>query len=314
MDELQWVDALVERFSIPPRPGLVGPGDDAAVVPLEPGEAPVLTVDVMVDGVHFRDGWLTDAELARRSIRVSASDLAAMAAAPRGVLLSIETPELPGRVGETFWDGVDAELRAMDVPLLGGNVTRTSGPLSISATVLGGVIPGHEVLRSTARAGDEVWITGVPGRALAARREMEAGEPRRDPCPWRQPPNLLDAARELASRSLLSAAIDVSDGLGLDLWRLLEASTIGAVIDVRPLVELGRSQSFTGFVEETVLEGGEDYELLFTTAPGSMGGDELDDMGVFLTRIGVATAELGIRLRHGQEEQAYTPRGWDPFR
>ncbi|MFQ5654242.1 MAG: thiamine-monophosphate kinase, partial [Planctomycetota bacterium] len=186
MKEEEWIEALIRRLAAtgvgdeidgtPAASTALGPGDDAALIPLPAGEIPVLSADTMVEGVHFRDRWLSDRELGARILRVSLSDLAAMAARPRATRLAIETPELPGRLGEEFLDGIEETLSIVRLSLAGGNLTRTPGPLAITCTVIGGVLPGEEVRRQGARAGDTLWVTGRPGEAGAGRRllgEME---------------------------------------------------------------------------------------------------------------------------------------------
>ncbi len=170
MREDEWIERLLARFALPARPGRVGPGDDAAVFPVDPGDAVVATLDSMVEGTHIHAGWLGDADLGRRILLIGLSDLAAMGAEPRGALLGIEARELPGPTGEEFWSGVAAVLRTHGLELLGGNVTRTTGPLALTSTLLGTLPAGSELLRSGARPGDDVWVTGRPGAAARARR------------------------------------------------------------------------------------------------------------------------------------------------
>ena len=307
LDEDAWIETILQRFP-QTGSGILGPGDDAALLPLPADEVAVLTVDTLVDGTHFRPGWITDRELGWRSLAVSLSDLAAMGATPRGAVLAIETPDLPGRLGEAFFAGVEEILGRFDTPLLGGNVTRTDGPLAVSSTLVGSVRPGHELRRDGARPGDDLWVSGVPGRAAEARRRRAAGGPHPEPCPWAQPLPRVALGRLLRSAGV-HAAIDLSDGLARDLHRLLEASGVGAEIE---LTVLGDDAPTL----EDILEGGEDYELLFTAGAESREAiaDASTRTGGVVHRIGEIVETAGFRLRQGDERLPYSPRGWDPFR
>ena len=321
MNEREWVDRLLERFggaagSDPAAgglgPGGIGPGDDAALFTPSAGASIVSTVDTLVDGTHFLPGWLTDAELGSRALRVSLSDLAAMAAVPRGALIAVETNTLPGHFGDAFWDGVAATLEEFDCTLLGGNVTRTRGPISISTTLLGEVAAGEATLRSTARPGDAIFVTGRPGSAACARRARAEGKNVGSECAFAYPRPRIREARALVSRGQTSAAIDVSDGLGLDLARLLDASGVGAEVELEELF----ATPPTPEEWQDAWAGGEDYELLFT-APADRQPDPAAferEFGVRLTRIGSCTSSLE-RSVDGREwsDEPHAAEGWDPF-
>ncbi len=312
MDERGFLERVIARFASPRRAGEVGPGDDAAVFTPPPGMAVAATVDAMVGGTHFLAGWLTDRELGARILRVSLSDLAAMGAMPRGALLAVETPELPGRITDSFWDGIEETLREYDFALLGGNVTRTSGPLALTSTLFGLVPAGTELSRSGAAPGDALWVTGAPGRAGRGRLDLARGEGQ-TACAlaWRRPlPRILEA-RWLRDECQPSAAIDLSDGLGIDCARLLAASRVGADIDLAELV----SGETPPLAVTEILEGGEDYELLLALPP-----ERAPDaarfralFGTALTRIGTVTAKRGLRIAGGGASEEFRGGGWDPF-
>ncbi len=311
MDEQQWIRRVLKRFTAAPSAEFLGPGDDAALLALTPGSVAVLTVDSMVEGIHFRHEWLNDRDLAIRLLRIGLSDIAAMGATPMGVLLAIKTPELPGRVGARFWDGVEETLKTYRCSLLGGDLTRTPGVLSFSCTVMGQVPMGQEVRRMGARPGDGIWVTGSPGSARAARKKLEAGDLDRDSTvAWRRPDPPVAAAGYLAAQGWMRAAIDVSDGLGIDLTRVLHTSSVGADLNLLPLVDAERDIG-----PEEILEGGEDYELLFTSSPDHQADVERvqESHGVQLTRIGEITAGNTLEVRVGHKLFPYTPKGWDPF-
>ncbi|MCA8960814.1 MAG: thiamine-phosphate kinase [Planctomycetes bacterium] len=317
MNEVDWIRDLQSRFALPPSSTRLGIGDDACILTLGGHESLVATVDSMIEGVHFREGWLTDAELARRILRVSLSDIAAMGAEPRGWLLSLETKTLPGRFGPAFLDGIQEDSEHFGVPLIGGNVTRTRGPIGLHSTVLGAVPIGTALRRDRANCGDELWVSGEPGRARVALESLLGTDdttPREGPRleAWKEPRPRLDLGIALRVRDLASAAIDLSDGIGLDMSRLLEASRLGATIEVGPL------SLDTGLPVSTIIEGGEDYELLFTASPEKREWiEELSrELGVPLRVIGRTEATPGLRAVRddGQTVEIGVATGWDPFR
>ncbi len=310
MDELSWVESLKRRFP-GKRQDFIGPGDDAAVWPLTSQESVVLTVDSLIEGTHYRDGWLTDSELARRALAINFSDLAAMAAEPIGVLIAIVTKELPGRFGEAFWDGIEQGLDEFGAELLGGNVTRGEQD-EVTVTAVGRIETGRAIRRSTASPGDAIWVTGFPGWAALEREALIKGGsvPAAAKGRWRAPRARIREAGYLAGVGGMSAAIDISDGLALDLRRLLEASGVGAELDLAPLTEVAPE----GPSPSTILGGGEDYELLFTSTAGAPPSVEAFEtrFDTPLHRLGTIT-EAGLRITNRGESLALES-GWDPFR
>lgn len=317
LDEDAWIARIERRFAIDRSRG-IGIGDDAAVVPISPGARMVVSVDSQVEGTHFRRSWLTPYQLGRRGIEVALSDLAAMGARAIGVVLAIETPSLPDWVDDSYWDGVEAALEAprgsqaapqtAPLSLWGGNVCRTDGPLAIGITVFGELGPDETAFeRSGARPGDELWISGRPGSSGQAREWLERNttelsdetSPARTAAArsWQEPTARLDVAGELQSAAVVTAALDVSDGLDRDLRRLLSASKATATVDLDPLCqsehsdsehsESERFDSKPGPSVRQILYGGEDYELLFTVRPGSITETLRARLGVPLNRIGM---------------------------
>jgi len=320
LTELEWIETFITPRSGQHEAGQLGPGDDAALSPPLGGDRAVLTVDALVEGQHFLDHWLDDQTLARRVIRSCVSDLAAMGATPIGFLLSVESAKLPGRLGDQFWLAIDEECRALDVQLLGGNVTRSDGPLSIHCTFLGRVTAGREWRRSGARGGDLLVVTGDPGHASRAMQEISWGLLPAADDRWSEPIPRVDLAVALAAvaptDSIVTAAIDISDGLLLDLRRLCKASGCAANIDIDDLVTEEISK-------QMVLAGGEDYELLLAIDAASMAhfeeiaSEQETDWHLLGTiengNAGEVAVKIGGQTLASDELGGEISGGWDPF-
>jgi thiamine-monophosphate kinase len=283
------VRAAVQRLGRG-RGVVVGIGDDCAVVE-SPGirsvrkrssratPSMVLTTDTMVEGVHYRAGWLTPRELGVRAFRTAVSDVAAMGARPRYVLLSLEIPTGGRGLDE---DGALALVRALaaeakrcGAALVGGNVSG-GARAGVTVTVVGEAA-AKPLLRSDARPGDLVFVTGSLGGAAAGWRALLAQDkaaPRRRRArvaasAFRRPPLHIDFAAALAEAGLVRAMIDVSDGLLQDLGHVAEESHVAIRVD-ETLVPVHRDASAGRDLRaalELALGGGEDYELAFTAAP-----------------------------------------------
>ena len=178
--------ALIERIRTragdPPAWVTIGIGDDAAVVEPVRGELVTITTDSLVDGVHFKRAWTSPASVGHKALAVSLSDLAAMGATPRASLLSLALP--PDFSLQEFDDLVDAFIalaRRAGAPLVGGNLTRTTGPLVVDSTAIGSVRPRRVMRRSGGRAGDELYLTGALGAAAAGLAMLTASADRSFP-------------------------------------------------------------------------------------------------------------------------------------
>jgi thiamine-monophosphate kinase len=266
---------LIRRF-LPRHPAErpdvpVGPGDDCAVV-LAQGVA--LSCDLSVEGVHFRRDWLSLTEIGARATAAALSDLAAVAARPIGVLVSLALPARDaGEHAVRLMEGVRRAAHAADAMVLGGDVASSPQGLVIDVTVVGEA--AHPVLRSGARAADEVWVTGELGASALCVQQLLAGTTP-DPAArerFAAPHPRLREARWLQERGFPSAMIDLSDGLGGDAAHLAAASG-AAILLVPELIPLHPAVvRHAASPEEALalaLSGGEDYELCFTAAPGVM--------------------------------------------
>jgi thiamine-monophosphate kinase len=316
-DDRSAEERLIARYFRPlaTAPGAFGLGDDAAVVTPPPGSDLVLTTDGVISGVHFFPDD-PPGDVAHKVLRMNLSDLAAKGARPVGFLLLVA---LPAETDEAwiaaFAAGLGEDVKHYDCPLLGGDTDRTPGPLSVSIAAFGAVPHGKMVRRSTAQAGDSVVVTGTIGdAALGVRMRKEPALAKR----WRLSNALRDhllrryllpEPRNALAEAVLhhaSAAMDVSDGLAGDLAKLCRASGVAAEIDAArvPLSDAARAAvAAESALIETVLTGGDDYEILLTLAPEKFSAlrAAAQGTGVAVTEIGRMTAGQSTRiLRDGK--------------
>ncbi len=310
------IQRLRARVGPPPACVLVGIGDDAAVIAPERGELDVLTTDSLVEDVHFRRAWTGARAIGQKAVAVNFSDLAAMGATPRAILLSLALPaSLPLADFDDLLDGVVSAAAAERATLIGGNLARSSGPLVIDVTALGSVRRRRLLRRGGGRAGDELYVTGSVGGAAAGLAMLEAGVDRhtldlaaRDCVDrYERPTARVRCGRLVASGRAASAAIDLSDGLAEAAAQLAEACGVGVVLDADAIpVHDGARAWFVGAGQDPVgsaIAGGEDYELLFAVPPrrrrafhaavGRSGG-------VSCTRVGLLTRDAGAWLERGE--------------
>lgn len=293
-----------------------GIGDDAAVVAVPAGRELAIAVDTLVEGVHFPVGT-APADIGWKALAVNLSDLAAMGATPAWALLALTTPD----GDETFFDGLARGFAELATPyrlaLIGGDTTR--GPLTVTVAVHGFCAPGEALLRSGARVGDVVMVTGTLGDAAAGLRCL--AEP--DPSLYgalverlNRPTPRVSAGQAL--RGMATACIDVSDGLVADLGHICAASGVGADIEAAMLPR--SSALLTHFSDADTLDfalgGGDDYELCFTVPADRAGevGATLSRLGCGATRIGRIVEGAGVRVldEHGNVHEP-ARCGWNHF-
>jgi thiamine-monophosphate kinase len=298
--EFDRIRGFLAGLGDPGSPVLVGPGDDAAV--LEDGL--VISTDLSVEGIHFRLDWIRAREAGCRAALAALSDLAAMAAQPLGMLASVAaaTGDRGSDAASELMGGIREAAEVVGAPLLGGDLTRSPGPLLVDVVVLGRT--GPPLLRSGAREGDELWVTGTLGAAAGAVTLWNSGaEP---PPPLRATflrplPRIREAVWLLEAGA--RAGLDLSDGLAGDAGHLAAASGVRVTLDAGAIpvapalsgLDLPRGQDPL----DLALHGGEDYELLVAAPPGLLGPRveefaELFDLS--LTRVGVVGPGLGVEL------------------
>lgn len=259
MQEDDLVRWLVQRLPRDPRV-LVGAGDDAAILRLATGHELVATSDMLMDGVDFLVTRDPPQRIGRKALAANLSDLAAMAARPLGALVSLALPKQGGQsLMQGLYEGLLPLASSMDCPIVGGDTNSWDGPLVISVTALGEVPVGRRWLRSGARPGDAIVVTGELGGSVLGRQFDFT--PRVREALW------------LAEHVTVHAAIDVSDGLSLDLSRLAASSGCGAVLElervpVSPAArELAAREGRSGDALEHALADGEDFELILAVPP-----------------------------------------------
>lgn len=302
---------LIRRFAsadtaLPPEVR-VGPGDDAAV--LEGGW--IVSTDMSVEDVHFRRAWLSEAEIGYRAAVGALSDLAAMAASPVAMLVSMAAPHEGVNL-----DAVQAGLReaaaSVGAAVVGGDLSRSPGPLFLDVVVLGRT--AWPVLRDGAEPGDDVWVTGALGASAAA---VQAWEDGREPAEelraaFARPTPRVREARCLVEHELVDAMIDVSDGLAGDAGHIAAASGVRITLEAArvPLAEAAVSALGREGALEAALYGGEDYELCFVTDPGIVDPVYFRErQGVTVRRVGRVSEGEGVWLQEGEGEPRRLTRG-----
>lgn len=304
---------LIDRcFKRPTRHTLLGVGDDGALIAPTSGQELVVSTDLLVEGTHFLAD--TDAaDLGWKTLAVNLSDMAAMGAQPRWATLAAVLPAPTFEWVEAFCRGFFDCADHHGIDLIGGDTTR--GPRAFCVTILGEVPPGQALRRDGARPGDSVWVSGHPGNAALGLAHLQ----KRAALPESSLAQCLAALQRpqprvelgLALRGIAHAAIDVSDGLLADLGHILEQSGLAARLHLPALPAAGLER-------DCWLSGGDDYELLFTTAAesGRVVADLAARLGLPLTRIGeIETGAPGAMILRDDDGNLITPtrRGFDHF-
>ena len=324
--EAALIARIQERLPAPPGWMVVGIGDDAAVVEPERNRLEVLSVDALVEGVHFDRAFTPPAAVGHRALAVNLSDLAAMGAAPRLALLSLALPAaLPIADFDQMVSGLTALAAEHHVHVAGGNLTRSPGPLMIDVTVVGTVKRRQALTRSGARPGDELWVTGSIGAAVAGLQMLReaAKSPTTvvEPCirKYFYPEPRVRIGSLLGRNRAATACMDLSDGLADGVHQIAEASGVGAIIDAGALpIASAAREWFDRHGTDAVVAaatGGDDYEQLFAVRPreGGRFAAALRYGDAPLTRVGRCTADPAVVLRRDSSDQPL-PRGYAHFR
>ncbi|MGE5576573.1 MAG: thiamine-phosphate kinase [Syntrophothermus sp.] len=305
---------------------LAGIGDDAAVLEGREGYVTLLTTDMLTEKVHFLLDKVSPYQLGRKSMACNVSDIAAMGGYPTFAVVSLGLPaNLPVEFVEEFYRGLAEEAGRWGAAIVGGDTVESKGGLVINVALLGEVETGRQILRSTARAGDAIYVTNVVGESAAGLTAvLNPGMPllprmreyliRRHYLPTPRVPE----AREIGQKSWATAMADVSDGIAGDLRRICEASGVGALVYAEKLPVSTGVKQVAGFLGkeayELALIGGEDYELLFTSGAEDL-PESLPESGTRVTRIGeIRPSGEGLMLAlPGGETTPFPAAGYDHF-
>jgi thiamine-monophosphate kinase len=288
---------------------LAGIGDDCALLRLPPRHQALVTTDFSLEGIHFRREWHPSESVGHRCLARGFSDIAAMGGTPQAVFLSLALPRnLPQAWIDGFLRGLLRLAGKFEATLAGGDVAQSPCGVLADIVVLGSVPKGKAILRSGARTGDRIYVSGELGGSAATLRQMME-KPRRKLEPGDSPRHFfpeprVQLGRFLREKRLASAMIDVSDGLSTDLAHICEESGVGAEIQAEAIPR--------AVVLDLALHGGEDYELLFTAPRNRKIPARI--AGVPITAIGQITRDRRMVLNIKGIDRELRSQGWEHFR
>jgi thiamine-monophosphate kinase len=302
--------ARIRRQTARPRAD-VGIGDDCAVLRIPAGDEALVTTDFSLEGVHFRREWHPPDSVGHRCLARGLSDVAAMGGTPRAAFLSLALPEeLPQSWVDQFIAGFLKLARRYSVTLAGGDTAQSPDGILADIVVLGSVPAGEAVLRSGAKPGDLIYVSGTLAEAIADLEQLREGRKLRPQAHRKHfyPEPRVAVGQFLREKKLVSAMIDISDGLSTDLSHICEESGVGAVIHVDRIPAAVRGKDALRYA----LHGGDEYELLFTTHPDRRVPKQVE--GIPITRIGEIVRGRRIELRFpGGSKEPLPARGWEHF-
>ena len=297
----------------------LGMGDDCAILRPGQGTEMLVTTDFSLEGVHFRRDWQSPECIGHRCLARGLSDIAAMGGRPIAAFLSLAVPlNCPQKWVNGFFGGLLKLARRYKVELAGGDTAQSPRGVLADIIVLGSVPRGRALLRSGARPGDQIYVTGTLGKSAAALKVLSQGRARRRDV---FPEPRIEVAEWLRKRQMATAAIDISDGLSTDLHHICQESKVGAVVqaesipihpDARKLAPRRAKRGSEDLPLHLALHSGEDYELLFTAPTSSHVPERL--AGVRITRIGEIVRGRRVEIEQGGKRATLKPQGWEHFR
>ena len=307
--EFGFIDYIKANF--PDPEGAIGIGDDCAVMPSGVGEL-LFSTDLLMEGVHFLRNESSPEDVGWKAAAVNLSDIAAMGGEPVATFLSIALPkDAQGEWAERFIKGYTDISRQYDVPLLGGDTTSSLRDIAINVGILGRCTSGRGLLRSGARVGDTIYVTGPLGDSACGLQAILKGIDRTEEVKTligrhKHPIPRIDAGRILMQTGKIGAMMDISDGIASDLRHIMKASGVGAVIDMERLPyssELDAVCKEQGWDRlELATSGGEDFELLFT---GPAGLEKELEMAVYPIGLIIPGNELCWRVNNGPVDKDF---------
>ena len=322
--EFGFIEKLKTKLNNQPKIARVGIGDDCAVLPKDAKHDLVITTDLLVEDIDFRLDWSKPEFIGHKSLAVSLSDVAAMGAKPVWSMTSIGISEKIWKTdfAERFYDGYLKLAKKFDVELIGGDVSKTPDKIVIDSIVAGEVKKGKAVLRSSAKVGDEIFVTGSLGGAAGGLRLLENGIRYDNSAKTWQKNLLLKQLAPIPQNGLhlskiASSMIDLSDGLSSDLMHLCKSSKVGAKIFAEKIPFHKNLRSISDEFDEKLnlaLNGGEDFELLFTINPKKKLHLKKQIENGQISLIGEVTANAEIiELVSGEKTEILEPKGYRHF-
>jgi len=310
LPELELISRIRRASKRPKHQTGQGIGDDCAVLPVPRGHQILITTDFSLEGIHFRRDWHPPDSIGHRCLARGLSDIAAMGGIPRAAFLSLALPaDLPQRWVDDFLRGFLKLARKHRVQLAGGDTAQSPGEVLADIVVVGSVPTGRAVLRSGARPGDFLYVTGTLGASVSTLQELRRGKkfwPNTQPWHFYPEPRIA-VGLYLREHRLATAMIDTSDGLSTDLRHICDESRVGAIVDATALPAMDGDNSL-----QCALHGGEDYQLLFAAPPSKRIPVKI--AGVPVTRIGLITRGRQIKLKSSDGHSHPLPAGgWQHF-
>jgi len=299
------------------RAVLAGIGDDCALLRPLPGRDMLVTTDFSLEGIHFRRDWHPADSVGHRCLARGLSDIAAMGGDPLAAFLSLALPrDLPQAWVRGFMRGLLRLAENYGVVLAGGDTAESPDGILADIIVVGTVPGGKAVMRSGARPGDRIYVTGELGGSAAAVLALRA-KPKKKQRPQDYPRHFypaprLEFGRILREKGLATATTDLSDGLSTDLAHICEESGVGAEIESTAIPRARVGKPAHEVPLDLALDGGEDYELLFTSPRGKRVPRQL--AGVPISLIGYVTRRQKVFLMNQRVGYELIPRGWEHFR
>jgi thiamine-monophosphate kinase len=308
---------------------LIGIGDDAAVLQHSGKTDLIACCDLMAEGVHFHREWAAPRLIGHKALAVTLSDVAAMGGVARFAMVSIALPHgLPTGFIEELVEGIFELADSSGVSIIGGDTSSSVDSLFIDTSVIGECAAGRAIARTGATVGDAIYVTGALGASALGLLLLERGfrlakltesDARTEALRKHlAPAPRLKIGQAIGERRLATAMIDISDGLSTDLWHVLDESDCGAIIKADAIPVAGCVQRLAAGdsgIEPVrlALDGGEEYELLFTSPPETQNSiaEMSKEFSVPITAIGQIVADKGLRLERDGSFEAILPSGYE---
>ncbi len=329
--EFGLIDRIDRALGSPGAGVVVGIGDDVAVLRGGGQNYLLATCDIQVEGIHFLKEAITPYQLGRKAVAINLSDIASMGGWPTYILVSLALPkETEVEYVDGLYEGLREESEAAGAEIVGGNLSHSQSGIMVDIFLLGEVEPDHLLLRSGARVGDRILVTGQvgdsgAGLALLLNPSLSVKEEEREVVLRAHftPTPRLKEGRAIAASGMATVMIDISDGLASDLGHICERSGVGALIEAQEIPLSPATKAIAGLLDKDPLDfalhGGEDYQLLFTARPEK--AEELakivrEETGTPVSIIGqIRPSQEGMRLALANGEIVpLMPKGWDHFR